>query len=95
MQTGLMSTVAFVSPFVWHCLFYVTFNTLPDFAVTLALLCVRPCRYPALLAICNGEESSIQRYEGDFKSGPITKFLEQYSGGQKCSSSELLSVQWE
>ncbi|DBA98372.1 TPA: hypothetical protein ACH3X3_012387 [Trebouxia sp. C0006] len=42
--------------------------------------------YPSLLAICNGDESSAQRYEGEFKSGPITSFLEKFSDGRKCNS---------
>ncbi|KAL3131807.1 hypothetical protein ABBQ38_007523 [Trebouxia sp. C0009 RCD-2024] len=42
--------------------------------------------YPALLAFCNGDESTMQRYSGEFKSAPISSFLDQFSGGKKCSS---------
>lgn len=46
-------------------------------------------RYPALLAFCNGDESSMQRYASEFKSAPISSFLDQFSGGQKCNSSKV------
>lgn len=41
---------------------------------------------PALLMVCNGDPATAERYEGEFKSGPIRDFLSKYAGGRKCAS---------
>ena len=37
---------------------------------------------PALLALCNGDEAAVERYEGDFKAEPIGAWLERFAGGR-------------
>ena len=41
---------------------------------------------PTLLVACNGDPALAERFEGDFKSGPVTDFLAQFAGGRKCAS---------
>lgn len=64
-------------------------NTLEVDTSSARFACGLYCSYPSLLAICNGDASSIQQYEGDFKSGPIISFLEKFSDGRKCNSSKF------
>ena len=37
---------------------------------------------PTLLAVCNGDEAAVERYEGEFKAGPIGAWLERFAGGK-------------
>ena len=41
---------------------------------------------PALLVVCNGDPATADRYDGEFKSGPIRDFISKYAGGRKCAS---------
>ena len=41
---------------------------------------------PAMLMICNGDPSAAERYEGEFRSGPIRDYISKYAGGRKCAS---------
>ena len=41
---------------------------------------------PTLLVACNGDPKTAERFEGDFKSGPITDFLSKFAGGRKCAT---------
>ncbi|CAL5222385.1 g4741 [Coccomyxa viridis] len=41
---------------------------------------------PALLVVCNGDPTTADRYDGEFKSGPIRDFISKYAGGRKCAS---------
>lgn len=43
------------------------------------------CRYPTLLAFCNGDASAPLPYLEDFKPGKMSRFLQQFKDGQKCS----------
>lgn len=55
--------------------------------------CSLHCSYPTLIAVCNGDEELTQRYSGEFKSAPISKFLDMYLGGGKCSQGMQVGVQ--
>ena len=46
---------------------------------------------PALLVVCNGDPATADRYDGDFKSGPIRDFISKYAGGRKCASAVKVS----
>ncbi|KAK9816828.1 hypothetical protein WJX72_005531 [[Myrmecia] bisecta] len=41
--------------------------------------------YPCLLVVCNGDADTMERYQGDFKSEPIGRFLQQFADGRRCS----------
>ncbi len=41
---------------------------------------------PTLLVACNGDPNTAERFDGDFKSGPITDFLSKFAGGRKCAA---------
>ncbi|CAL8467437.1 g6975 [Coccomyxa elongata] len=41
---------------------------------------------PTLLVACNGDPKTAERFDGDFKSGPITDFLSKFAGGRKCAA---------
>lgn len=41
-------------------------------------------RYPTLLAFCNGDISSVERFEGEIKSEAVAGFVRQFAGGKKC-----------
>lgn len=43
-------------------------------------------RTPTLLVACNGEPGTAEKFEGEFKSGPVTDFLNKFAGGRKCAS---------
>ena len=49
---------------------------------------------PAVLMICNGDPSTAERYEGEFKSGPIRDFISKYAGGRKCASAVKVTSLW-
>ena len=41
---------------------------------------------PTLLVACNGSPDTAERFEGEFKSGPIADFLAKFAGGRKCAA---------
>ena len=41
---------------------------------------------PTLLVACNGDPNTAERFEGEFKSGPISDFLSKFAGGRKCAT---------
>lgn len=41
---------------------------------------------PTLLVACNGSPDTAERFEGEFKSGPIGDFLAKFAGGRKCAA---------
>ena len=49
---------------------------------------------PALLMVCNGDPATAERYEGDFKSGPIREFISKYAGGRRCASAVKVRLFW-
>ncbi len=46
---------------------------------------------PTLLVACNGDPATAERFEGEFKSGPITDFLSKFAGGRKCATAVKVS----
>ena len=46
---------------------------------------------PTLLAVCNGDEAAVERYEGEFKAGPIGAWLERFAGG-KCVAQPMHAI---
>jgi hypothetical protein len=43
-------------------------------------------RYPTLIAVCNGDPATTEKYTGKLKSENISTFLGKFAGGRKCSS---------
>ena len=41
---------------------------------------------PTLLVVCNGDPNTAERFQGEFKSGPISDFLSKFAGGRKCAT---------
>jgi protein disulfide-isomerase A6 len=41
---------------------------------------------PTLLVACNGDPATAERFEGEFKSGPVLDFLNRFASGRKCAS---------
>lgn len=48
---------------------------------------------PTLLVACNGDPNTAERFEGEFKSGPITDFLSKFAGGRKCATAVKVRTQ--
>ena len=42
--------------------------------------------FPTLVAVCNGDESSKEVYQGDLKHLSLKKFINKYTGGTKCKA---------
>ena len=49
--------------------------------------------YPTLLAVCNGDESTVVRYKGEVKAEPLQRFVKEFSGGKKCSQLVRLDME--
>lgn len=49
-------------------------------------------KLPTLLVACNGDPGSTEAFQGDFKSGPVTDFLNRFAGGRKCASAVKVNV---
>ena len=46
---------------------------------------------PALLMVCNGDPATADKYDGEFKSGPIRDYISKFAGGRKCASAIKVS----
>ncbi len=51
--------------------------------------------YPTLVVVCNGDLGSVERYRGQPRAEPMSRFLDEFVAGKRCRQGACVTAQKE